>query len=398
MVTETQRVLLEILGAHLFGKPLPDLENVNWTALLKEAEAQAVFAIVYATVEKRMPKDLVARTRETYFSQIAASVRNAHQHANVHKLLSAHGIPYVVLKGMASASYYPKPLLRAMGDVDFLVAKEHLPQAEALILEEGFQPEKEENHPVHLAFRKNQEVLEMHWEPNGIPAGEKGEICHGYFSDILETALLYTKQNEQFYIPDAFHHGLIILLHTAEHMINTGIGLRHLCDWAVFAAALEEEEFRALFEEKLRKIGMWRFAQLVTQVSIRYLGCPERAWAQEDEEPELLAAMISDIFASGNFGKKDEERINEAKMFTTSSTKTVNHSKTALFKALTDKVYRDMPVCRKVKILLPFGWILVGINHMRLIRQGKRPKLHLSKMLSGAKARSEIYENFQLFR
>lgn len=41
-----------------------------------------------------------------------------------------HGIPYVILKGCASASYYPYPFDCALEDVDFIVGKENFKIAE----------------------------------------------------------------------------------------------------------------------------------------------------------------------------------------------------------------------------------------------------------------------------
>lgn len=46
-----------------------------------------------------------------------------------------------------------------------------------------------------------------------------------------------------------------MLLHVAGHLINTGIGLRHLCDWAVFVAKFSDEGFCEMFEDKLKAVG-----------------------------------------------------------------------------------------------------------------------------------------------
>lgn len=242
MVTETQQVLLDIIGAHLFQKQRPDLDGANWTSLLKEADLQAVFPIVYTVVEPFLPDDIKPKASSRYFVHVASSVRNAHQHGELHKLLSEHDLPYVIIKGMASAAYYPDTFMWSMGDVDFLVPKDKLEETKKLLLTEGYTTNENSKHHAHLAFHKEKEILEMHWEPNGITGGKKGDICREYLSDIIETAESYETQNEHFLVPDAFHHGLVMLLHTATHMVNTGVGLRHLCDWAVFVGKLDDQE------------------------------------------------------------------------------------------------------------------------------------------------------------
>lgn len=95
-----------------------------------------------------------------------------------------------------------------------------------------------------------------------------------------------------------------MLLHVASHMMSEGIGMRHLCDWAVFADTLGNEKFVTLFEEKLKRFGLWKFAQILTLVSERYLGLVHKEWAQNpDVTEEQLEALMEDILNGGNFGK-----------------------------------------------------------------------------------------------
>ena len=70
------------------------------------------------------------------------------------------GIPYVILKGCASAFYYPDPSKRLMGDVDFLVKESDLEQAGEILRQEGFVP-WEEDHICHVVYRKDVTHLEM---------------------------------------------------------------------------------------------------------------------------------------------------------------------------------------------------------------------------------------------
>ena len=45
----------------------------------------------------------------------------------------------VILKGAASACYYPQPTYRQMGDIDFLVLPEHFERARLLMLGQNYQ-------------------------------------------------------------------------------------------------------------------------------------------------------------------------------------------------------------------------------------------------------------------
>ena len=77
----------------------------------------------------------------------------------------------------------------------------------------------------------------------------KGKYVLNKGLDIITSAERGNVSEVEYMVPTAFHHGLVMLLHVAGHLINTGIGLRHLCDWAVFAAKFSDEEFCEMFED-----------------------------------------------------------------------------------------------------------------------------------------------------
>ena len=89
----------------------------------------------------------------------------------------------------------------------------------------------------------------MHFQPSGIPQGKAGVKVRKYLSDLLPRS--ETKQTElgEITVPSTFHHGLIILLHMCHHLTGDGLGLRHLCDWAVFINSIGEEKFLEMFEK-----------------------------------------------------------------------------------------------------------------------------------------------------
>ena len=199
-------------------------------------------------------------------------------------------------------------------------------------------------------------------------------------------------------VPDDFHHGLMLLIHTAMHLMHSGVGLRHLCDWAVFAAHFSEKDFRALFEEKLRELGLWDFAAALTAVSVRYLGCPDLRW-QGNPPESLTRGLLLDILRGGNFGKKDRSRLNEAKLLVNRREGTVRRGAWLrnAASAMNEKARRLMPAARKQPLLLPIGWLRVGLRQCRRILSGRRPGLHLKRMIEGAAERSALYQQLRIF-
>ena len=401
-LSKEQKLLLDLISAALHGKQPNIPANVDWVMLMKECKNQSVSLLVFPQCEKYLPKEVRQQWSILSRLQIANGIRVEWEHGQLHHLMEKGHIPYVVMKGCASAAYYPDPSLRAMGDVDFLVAREDLERAGKILVDAGFTQHLDSEENIHIAYHRSEgymrTVWEMHWEPNGVPDGEAGAKIHRYLDSAIADARLCQTSTAAYMGPTPFHHGLVMLLHTATHLINTGVGLRHLCDWAVFAEKLSDEEFYLIFEEKLKMVGLWRFAQLLTQLSVRYLGCPPKVWMGELDEP-LLAAMIGDVFSSGNFGCKDAQRINQAKLMTNKKRGTVDDTSFLMqfVHTMNEKAQLGMPICQKWPVLLPVGWCFVGVRHSFRILIGKRPRVDVGEMVSGANERREIYKKLALF-
>ena len=391
-----EQTVLDLTANALFGLEKKIPEDVNWMAVWEEALVQAVEVIDFAD-SKSVPSEVRLAVKSTIKKLIARNVSMDWEHAHVHEMMSKAGIPYVILKGYASASYYPVPMLRGMGDVDFLIASEDLQRAGETLKEKGYKP-WDENHICHVVYKNEVSRLEVHFEPSGIPNGRAGELVREYLSDTLAAAEEIETQEGKMRLPSVFHHGLIILLHTSHHLTGGGIGLRHLCDWAVFAASLTDEEFCSLFEEPFKAIGMWKFAQVLTQTSIRFLGAPKRKWVGE-EDKELTHALIKDILAGGNFGQKDASRGQESLLISSHGKDGVGNKSSLrqLIISMNEIVFLKWPVSKNIKIILPFGWIFYGGRYLVRMIMGKRPGINLKKVTSEAALRKELYSRLDIF-
>lgn len=376
-MNEVQNTVLALASAALFGGAAdPALITPE---VCTEALAQAVLPLVYPS-GTQLPR-WEKMTRQV----LAENIRVAYDHNQLHQLMTKNDIPYVVLKGMASASFYPNPLNRTMGDVDFLVRREDQHRAEAVLEESGFVSDADKD-SYHVGYHCGRSTWELHNRVNGMPDGLPGEKLNAMFSDLMDSAVEYDDGNGVIRIPSPFHHGLILLLHTASHLTAEGVGLRHLCDWVVFAASMSDGEFRERFEEKLQSCGLWRFAQLLTLCGIRYLGAPARAWAGDAPE-EVLEAMIMDILEGGNFGHKDAERPSQIKYISNRGERTVD-KKSALA-----QVWNTIAQKAEAEHKSRVG---VMLDYTGKVLSGKR-KMDSVATLKTAENRKRLYSEFQLF-
>lgn len=393
----TKTTLLNLLSNALFDSPIEISDAVDWQEVYQESVAQSVVALAFSNLDKSiLPEDVANEWEEMTYQVMMSNMQVDSDHAKLHQILSSAKIPYVILKGDASAAYYPDPMLRAMGDVDFLIDKQNIGNVDLLLRKNGFEPQPN-NHECERAYHKGISVWELHWDVNGVPGGEVGKKIHEYLSDMIEKAEPASLTNGEYLSPTPFHHGLVMLLHVARHMVTGGIGLRHLCDWAVFVEKLGDS-FPEMFEDKLKNVGLWRFAQLLTQLSVVYLKCPEQSW-MGDLEHELLDALKDDLFAAGNFGHKDLNRADEAKFITSRKKGGVNDDSVLKQSILSanEIVRKHWKFADRVPIVYLAGWAFFGGRYAVRSLMGKRKKMNVKDLANSARTRKEIYQKIKLF-
>lgn len=393
-ITNNQKLLLDLCAKSLFENECNLDSNIDCDELIKESVNQTVFSQIYSFVKDNASDDANKR-----FSQIIAkNIRVEYGHNEVHKALTANNIPYVILKGVASASYYKEPPLRMMGDVDILVSPQNIELADKALRAIGFVTNDDLESDSHIAYKRRDGLIcELHRNINGIPKNASGEKLSEYFGDIFDKSVEYKTSNGNCVVPSQFHHGLILLLHTATHLTNEGVGLRHLCDWAVFVNNIENDEFINLFEKPLKESGLWRFAQLLTLCCVKYLGCDPKKWAGESNDV-LLDGVICDVLNGGNFGSKDVDRYKQIKYISDrkSGEKAKKRPVLQLFSSVNQKTKKEFRFANKSKLLLPVGWVFTICKYLYMVIIGKR-QLDDFATVASAKQRIEIYNEFKLY-
>ena len=393
----TQKTVLQLLSAAMFQKPFSAEQELDWKAVFDECRAQSVVSLAFSALPKNaVPQKLYAQWKAVVNESLAVSSKISYAHTMLNQLMNQAEIPYVILKGCASAEYYNDPLLRTMGDVDFYVLPDRFEETDKLLMKNGFLS-NEIDHEYEKAYTKDDIVFELHNTVNGVPGGKVGTEIRHYFDDIFEKADLKHFDLATYYSPSHFHHGLVMLLHVARHMVTGGIGLRHFCDWAVFVDEVSDD-FAEMFEDKLKRVGLWRFAQILTQFCTAYLGLSSQAWAGEVDK-KLLSDLKDDVFAGGNFGHKDLSRADEAKFITSRKKGTVNNDsaiKQAVLSA-NEIVRKHWRFADKVPVVYPVGWVFFGGRYALRSAIGKRNKVKVRALVEGAEKRKNIYQSLRLF-
>ncbi len=393
---EHEKVLLDILANNLFnaGRKV-SLNEDNLNAVWCEAYVQAVTLMAFHNSDNEILKSGKCEyIRKKLSHALANNAKIDFEHVRIHQIMKSASIPYTILKGFASALYYPDPLMRSMGDVDFLVDTDYF-EAAGKALEQNGCKATEKNHDVHDVFIGKVCRYEMHFQPSGIPKGKAGVKVRKYLSNLLESSVETQTELGTVTVPSTFHHGLIILLHMCHHLTGDGLGLRHLCDWAVYVNTIGEDKFLNMFEKVLKDIGLWDFAKVMTLICCEYLGCPKMSWAA-DADKNLADIILIDIIIGGNFGQKNADRSHESLLISSKNKKEVSMLRQFIISA-NSIVYNNWKAARKHKILLPFGWIFFGGRYIIRSILGRRPKIRPQKVAKEAAERIDIYSRLGLF-
>ncbi len=391
-LTATQQTLCRLLASVLFAAPRPEDSQMDWPAVLEEARAQSVVIPAFSQCEAYAMDEAERREIQRQVQSLAArSIRSFEQHTAVHRLMADQGIPYCILKGVASAWYYPDRLARQMGDVDFFVARSDFARAAGILEANGFTAEGV-GHVHHVGYHKPGVELELHFDAPGVPDGEAGDRVRKLLAHWLEEAQWVEDAPFQFVIPSRFHHALIMLLHMQNHLRSSGMGLRHLCDWAVLIA--QYEEFEEECRDKLAYAGLWKFAQLMSLAAVLALGLPRQEWM--GPELETAQELLLEVVQGGNFGRKEKGRSGESLFINRRKEEEVSRVH-QLFISLNSIVYAHWPWFKRCRAALPLGWAGLAFRRIRKIWRGERSSLRMVRSFQRSGKRKALYDRLELF-
>lgn len=173
-----ERLLAVLAGCQAgLAEDLRRLDQIDWAALVAEAERQGVAALLLHSLESlgdHYPPPMTAALREQQWRTGIANLQAFEQVLDFAAALQAESIPVIALKGIHLAQVvYADISLRSMNDLDFLVRPADLPRVEAILTRLGYQPfavhvsrEWYLATHIHLVYYKKRvdtKMIEVHW-------------------------------------------------------------------------------------------------------------------------------------------------------------------------------------------------------------------------------------------
>ena len=230
--------------------------------------------------------------------------------------LSAEGIPFLLLKGFSCARFYPIPKHRGCGDIDIYPGKQFL-KCNDVLKSAGLSIDS--HYYRHSVSRINNISIEIHRILCDLRGPQK-QTCQ--FETFLEKLANESIESSDSIIidniripgvvfPSAQFNSLFLPWHVSAHFEFERVTVRHLLDWALFLI----HEGKAINVSMIREAkkqytyGVSKFIDILTNLSIRYLGIPSNEIPNEIiEDAKLINPILADKVFNYMFTGKPRQR------------------------------------------------------------------------------------------
>ncbi|MBP5257716.1 MAG: nucleotidyltransferase family protein [Prevotella sp.] len=322
-ISVNDKAMLYLLRCSLNGET-PDEKmvaaDVEWNAIIQSARRQSVSALVgqpLRDVIDMQPErpDSEAMAIECTTDIMSVVQNNNHLNkvlAEVTEVLRNGDLNPILLKGQGVARYYPRPLLRSAGDIDYYIGTENIDHAVDLL--SSHFPNLEFKHldepdSKHVNTEIDDVEIELHrlcvnkekdWQPklkNTIEWSER------QMREAEERS--FTVNNILITVPTPMFDVVFILYHTLHHFLFGGVGLRQVCDWMMCMRHEHDNIDETLLISTLERLDLMRVWHVFAAMAVDWLGLKrEECLLYDAKYTELGKKLLIIILSDGKFGKE----------------------------------------------------------------------------------------------
>ncbi|MCR5573687.1 MAG: nucleotidyltransferase family protein [Bacteroidaceae bacterium] len=294
---------------------------VEWGEMYDEAERQTVVGVMLGGLE-RLPVEQLPpvplKLQWIGMVKMMEATYRLHGEKAVELTRKFRSVGYMscVLKGIGTAQLYPVPSRRQCGDIDLWV----VPKGSLESLKNGkvrsralrkslvawLRTQCEIGHPVwhHVEAKFFEDVpVEVHVHPAWMYGPRRNRRLQRFFEH--EPYEWRGVDKYGFNVPRVEFEAVFSLVHTFHHLLEEGVGLRHVVDYFYILKTLpmngRDEAMRTL-----KSIGLVRFTSAMMWVLHEVCGMPASELLCEPNEKEGKF-LLSEIMTGGNFGKTRQD-------------------------------------------------------------------------------------------
>lgn len=316
----TQKTLVTLLSSAIRGSELNtlDIDNMDWNAVYEEAEAHAVFPLIYPIVKNLSKSYEIDNSLMTKWSKntiISGIYQNQHinQMKIVFKAFEETGIPVIALKGLILRDLYPRPEFRTMSDSDLLIKKDDAESAEKVLISLGYS--KFSSIGYESCFVHDSALsIDLHWS---LSNEDHLKNVDPFESTVWQNIRTYDFHGIEIQALSLEYELMHLFNHIASHMIKSGFGVRQLCDIVVFI----ENEKDSINWDLVYSLGdACKLNKLISTIliicnNLFNLKIPKAYSKVYPGSNEYVSFLTNEILESGVYGGKNESRVTGIKLF-----------------------------------------------------------------------------------
>lgn len=301
--------LINCISAFLEGKTVqPELSGNEWLELIRKAEEQKLLPMVFEAAGASMPESLKASVRARTRLLVARQTQRTQEFLRVYKSLSEANIRPLVVKGIVCRTVWAKPEHRNSSDEDMYISLSAYPAFHEKMLELGFnakQPDYKNDHEER--YMRDGLLIEGHWEL--FPQfNDSLSALNAYTAAFWSRAEVQVIDGVEMTVLEPTDHMIFLLLHAYKHFINSGVGLRQLCDIAQWSKRYELD-WQRIYDAMCSAHGEC-LAAAMFDASARYFGM---TYPPHFERADCTA-LLSDALNGGIYGSADMSRKHSGSM------------------------------------------------------------------------------------
>lgn len=311
-MNQHEEVFLSVLRSALWGHPVQVPDGFNdWGAVMKLANMQAVNGLVWDVmvtnqkIKASIPEQAVAAMRDIPKNNLSMHTKLNNALILVVTVLREHGIKPVLLKGQGLARCYPVPELRQCGDIDLYVGLDDYEKAYDVlkpIVSDIDEKDRIWEGDKHFHANIGSVLIEIHRFAYVVKDVTLDRVYQSYAEVGLKNNLVSLDfGGVSVNTPADNFNVYYVFKHLWHHCVTSGVGLRQLCDLAVFLNSHDID--KTYLKQILSDMKDMRPWQTFGCVLVDYLGLAEDRFPfynpRKHHKGELLLKLI---FSDGNFG------------------------------------------------------------------------------------------------
>ena len=363
-------LFLYILKCAVHNRPADirtDLTEKEWSDLFFLSAKHDVLPLVMNAVHTNksfcsLPSLYSEMKRSARKAVIFQSKRTA-DFVLLYEKMNMAGLYPCIVKGIICRNLYNTPELRFSVDEDLLINPDDIDRYHFFLFNQGFvlaDPDTDPYTADEVSYRNPETNLYLEVHKHLFPPTDQ---AYGHLNTLfeeLENPVMVPIYGTVFHTLGYTDHFLYLITHAYKHVIYSGIGIRQICDIALYAEEYGQYINWDRIYTACRSIRLDVFLAAVLAICRKYLdmdpACITIHLPEVDEKP-----LLEDILSGGTYGAADENRLHSATMTLRAITADKTGVKSdGLRKSLfPSKSYmmRSYPYLKKHGYLLPVAWI-----------------------------------------